>query len=147
MKPAVFLLSLCLLPLCATAEVYTWVDSEGRTHFGDRPPSKETAKEVRVKPQAPSVDVVAQERRENLTDFVEQRQQERDERNAELAKAEKAEAKRAERCRQLRARVEHQKSISAFYRVNEEGERVFMSDAENEKVRERYRAKMAEVCG
>ena len=147
MKPAVFLLSLCLFPLCATAEVYTWVDSEGRTHFGDRPPSKETAKEVRVKPQAPSADSVAQERRNNLADFVDQRQKERDARNAELAKAEKEEAKRAEYCRKLRAQVEHNKSISAFYRLNEEGERVFVSDAENEKIRERYEAQLAEVCG
>ncbi|MEX2474621.1 hypothetical protein [Marinobacter sp.] len=38
-------------------------------------------------------------------------------------------------------------SISTFYNLNDEGEQVFVSEAENDIIRERFRAKVADTCG
>jgi len=40
-----------LLPLAAAAQVYKWVDSQGRTQYGDRPPEATKAQPVKVEPQ------------------------------------------------------------------------------------------------
>ena len=37
----------------ATAEVYKWVDEDGRVHFGDRPQA-EDAEAIELKPAAPA---------------------------------------------------------------------------------------------
>jgi hypothetical protein len=43
MRGAPFLLSLLLVCQAVTAEVYRWVDDEGRVHFSDRPAPEATA--------------------------------------------------------------------------------------------------------
>lgn len=40
---------LLILSSLASAEVYRWVDDEGRVHFGDRPPPEAGASEVRLR--------------------------------------------------------------------------------------------------
>jgi len=51
------LLMLSLMALATTAQVYTWKDAQGRTHFGDRPPDGVKADAVRIRsyeqPSAP----------------------------------------------------------------------------------------------
>ncbi len=44
------LLSLMLVPLCANAAIYRWVDSEGVLHFSDQKPNRPDVEEVEVKP-------------------------------------------------------------------------------------------------
>ncbi|GGY32688.1 hypothetical protein GCM10011297_02020 [Bacterioplanes sanyensis] len=39
---------LMLWPLLAGAEIYRWVDDNGRVRFSDQPPSQQTAKKVEV---------------------------------------------------------------------------------------------------
>jgi hypothetical protein len=39
---------LLLWPLLAGAEIYRWVDDNGRVRFSDQPPSQQTAKKVEV---------------------------------------------------------------------------------------------------
>ena len=36
------------LPIVASAQVYKWVDENGKTHFSDQPPSKNTANQVEL---------------------------------------------------------------------------------------------------
>ena len=43
------LLSLWLVPVLAVAGVYTWTDTNGRVHFGDRPPPEAAAHPVEIK--------------------------------------------------------------------------------------------------
>ncbi|MEQ9545522.1 MAG: DUF4124 domain-containing protein [Marinobacter sp.] len=141
------LLSLLLLsPVAGMAEVYRWVDAEGRTHFGDRPPAQATSQEVKVVSPPARVDNAARDRQQKVNAFLEQRQQERDQQRAAAAKAEKQAAKQAELCTRLRARLKHMESVSTFYNLNEQGERVFVSESENTRIRERFRKKVAEAC-
>ncbi|WP_417532326.1 DUF4124 domain-containing protein [Marinobacter lipolyticus] len=141
------LLSLLLLsPVVGMAEVYRWVDAEGRTHFSDRPPAQAASQEVKVESPPARVDNAARDRQQKVNAFLKQRQQERDQQRAADAKAEKQAAKQAELCTRLRARVKHMESVSTFYNLNEQGERVFVSESENTRIRERFRKKVAEAC-
>ncbi|WP_036190872.1 DUF4124 domain-containing protein [Marinobacter lipolyticus] len=141
------LLTLLLLsPPASLAEVYRWVDAEGRTHFGDRPPTQAASQEVKVESAPARVDNAARDRQQKMNAFLEQRQQERDQQRAADAKAEKQAAKRAELCTKMRARLKHMDSVSTFYNLNEEGERVFVSESENTRIRERFRKKVNETC-
>ena len=82
-----------------------------------------------------------------MTEFLEQQQEEREVRQAANAKAEEKAAKQAELCRKLRARLKYLASVSTFYNVNDQGERVFVSEAENTRIREDFREKVRSTCG
>ena len=71
-----------LIPLSANAGVYKWVDANGQTHFGDRPPAKAASSEVKVHSAPASVDAGARERHQKMTDFLDQQQEEREARQA-----------------------------------------------------------------
>ncbi len=146
MKMTQVMLLCCLFPLPVFGGVYKWVDAEGRTHFGDRPPEQVSAQPVAVEPPPISQDAAVEDRQQRMTNFVEQSQQERTERQAAAAKAEQHAKERARKCRRLQARVKFNESISTFYRVNDQGEREYYSDAEAQKIRERYKSTAEQAC-
>lgn len=139
-----FFLSLYNAPVYA--EVYRWIDAEGKLHFGDRPPQPDSAVAVAVKPQPAPAQAISNERTRRMNEFVEQSQRARTRREAASARAEKAAQKRASICRRLQARVKFNQSISRFYRINDQGEREFYSDDEGQQIRNRYKAGAAKAC-
>ncbi|WP_227539267.1 DUF4124 domain-containing protein [Marinobacter sp. Arc7-DN-1] len=147
MKALVVLMFLCSIPLSANAGVYKWVDANGQTHFGDRPPAQATSSEVAVNAAPANADTGARERHQKMTEFLEQQQAERKARRAADAKAKEKAEKRADVCRKLRARLKYLASVSTFYDLNDQGERVFVSEAENTRIREDFREKVRSTCG
>ncbi len=147
MTARTLLLTLLLLtPTITQAGVYRWVDEQGNTHFGDQPPAKVVHQEVNVKVAPAHTDTSAVERRQKIQSFLEQKQQARNTEQAAAAKAEKQAAKHEAQCRKLQARLKHMDSISTFYNLNDQGERVFVSESENEQIRQRFRAKVQKTC-
>lgn len=68
MKRAALALLLTVSSLCASAQVYRWVDEKGRVHFGDRPIAKEMTvvpvlREARPQESVPSPGMKAAELR------------------------------------------------------------------------------------
>ncbi|ODM33839.1 hypothetical protein A6779_02575 [Marinobacter adhaerens] len=137
----------CLFPLSAKAGVYKWIDANGQTHFGDRPPTQAESSEVKVNSAPASVDVDARERHQKMTEFLDQQQEEREARQAANAKAEQKAEKQAEQCKKLRARLKFLASVSTFYNINAQGERVYVNEAENAQIREDFREKVRKTCG
>ena len=147
MKAFLALMLLCFIPISANAGVYKWVDANGQTHFGDRPPAKAASSEVKFKSAPASVDAGAQERHQKMTEFLEQQQEEREARQAANAEAEEKAEKQAELCKKLRARLKFLASVSTFHNINDQGERVYVNEAENTQIREDFRAKVRKTCG
>ena len=142
------LILLCLLTTQITqAGTYRWVDENGQTHFGDRPPVNAASDKVELKAPAPSSDADARARKERMNEFLEQTEQERAERNEAKAKQEAKAEKHEAMCESLRARLKYMKSVSGIYRLNNDGERVFVDDEENERIRREFRAKVKSECG
>ena len=42
-------LLLLIFVTCATAQVYTWKDKDGKVHYGDRPPAEAKTEEVKIR--------------------------------------------------------------------------------------------------
>lgn len=147
MKKGLLLLLCLLITPITQAGTYRWVDENGQTHFGDRPPVNAASDEVELKAPAPSSDADARARKERMNEFLEQTEQERAERNEAKAKQEAKAAKHEALCESLRARLKHLKSVSRMYRLNKEGERVFVDDEENERIRQEFRVKVQSECG
>ncbi len=143
-----FLTLLCLLtlPLLAHAGVYKWVDANGQTHFGDRPPAQAASSEVEVNAAPSRTDPSAEARHQNVTRFLDEQQRERQKQQAAEQKARQQSQKQAELCRKLQARLKYMASVSTFYDLNAQGERVFVSESENQAIRERFRQKVAKAC-
>lgn len=141
------LVLLCLLTTTvAQASTYRWVDENGQTHFGDRPPANAATDEVRLKSPAPSSDAAARARKQRVNEFLEQTERERAERNEAKARQEAKAAKHEARCQALRARLKHLKRVSGIYRLNKDGEQVFVDDEENERIRREFRDKVQREC-
>lgn len=145
----VFLLLLCLLatPVAALAGTYRWVDENGQTHFGDRPPAGAVSDEVKVTPAPVDEDAAARARKVRMNEFLEQSEKDRAERNEAKARQEAAAEERQARCEQLRGRLKYLKSVSKIYRINNDGERVYVDDEENERLRREFTARVQSECG
>jgi hypothetical protein len=141
-----YLAAILLFPLLAHAGVYKWTDANGQVHFGDRPPAEKPAEEVTINTAPPGKDAAANERIRKMNEFLDQRQAEREVRQAEEAKIERQAEMQDARCRKLRAQLKHMASVSTFYNLNEDGERVFVSEEDNTRIRERFSQRVKQAC-
>ena len=146
MKAFLVLISVCLMPLSANAGVYKWVDANGQTHFGDRPPAQAASSEVTVKAAPASVDAGARERHQRMTEFLEQQQEERETRQAANDKAEeKAEVTAEAKAAAVREAV--MQDLAEKERENAEEAELKKETAEREKLTEECdAAKTQEQC-
>ena len=147
MVKRMFFVVLFLSSASLNAGVYRWVDAEGRTHFGDRPPAQIASTELVTKSDSPGPDSTDRNRQQKINAFLEQKKKEREAQQAASAKADQQAVKLAARCRKLNARLKYMDSISTFYNLNDQGERVFVSESENKQIRERFQNKVQGICG
>lgn len=145
MKGLLIPLLLLVTPI-TQAGAYRWVDENGQTHFGDRPPASAVADEVRLETAPPNLDAAASERKQRVSEFLEQSEKERAARGKAQAGQEARAAKLKAHCDALEARLKHLKSVSGIYRLNKEGERIFVNDEENERIRKEFRARVQSEC-
>jgi hypothetical protein len=135
MTARILLASLLALALPAAAAMYKWVDEKGVTHYSETPPPEGTqAKKIDIAPAPPSGDSAKPETADDWkTKELEFRQRRLKKEHAEAdekAKADKTEADRKNRCITAQNKIDVLQGGHGVYRVNENGERVFMSDEE-----------------
>ena len=139
-------LLLCLVSAAAAAEVYKWVDEQGKVHYGDRPPGQGTPSDRLVLPPAPSADAEIVERafmRRRLLDAFEAERREQQQTQAE---ADAAERELESRCARIEQQLVRFKRANVVYTEDENGERVYMSDDQRARAADRARDWIAEHC-
>lgn len=123
-------LAALLAASAAHAQVYRWVDEQGKVHYGERPPSGAKANPVQDKLAAPpgapapkaAPDASQQER-----DF----QRRRMEREQQEASEQKAAEKAKQQCERERTRLAQLRNVRRIQSgVDEKGNLSYMSDAE-----------------
>jgi hypothetical protein len=142
------LLTICLLwalAVPAAAQVYKWVDENGRTHYGERAPQGRKAEDVEPRlanPGAAPGKPAQPGWKEQDLEFRKRRIQ-----------AEQAESKDKQRqdtllqaCNQARDQLAQLKSARRLYRLNEQGERVFQSDEDRNASVARLEQQVSERC-
>jgi hypothetical protein len=136
-------LAVALAP-AAGAQLYKYVDKNGKTTYSDQPPPDVESKRLSVpsaRPTAPPA--------ESAKSAVERDKELEKSRKQVAKKSEEAAEKAAQaqaRCNQLRAYHQTFADGGRIQKYNDKGERVHMSDAEIESERERSRQEMEEAC-
>lgn len=130
-------------------EIYRWVDDQGNVHYEDRPSA--SAKEERLamnyrRTQSSSV----QKQLEAQSEWQAARQERKTAaaEQAEAAAAKKAEAEeKQKRCETYRARLEKMVQSRRLYREDENGERIYLDEAQMQQARQRVEDQITENCG
>ena len=124
-------------------EMYRWVDADGKTHFGDRPP-QQNAQPVHV-PRGKNLQD-STDRTQRTERLVEQFASERNQRATDRAKAlQAAEAKKA-RCREAQDRARDTLQAGYLYDYDERGHKRVLSDAEHKAARTRVNQDVERLC-
>ena len=143
---------LTLLFLIAThtahAGVYKWVDENGKVHYGDQPKAAQPAVEMDIDDTAVTVpafggDMSREEKRERLLDAMAEDRVEKQEK-LEQQKAIKEQNRR--KCNAYRDRMRHYERASALYKLDDDGNRVYMSETDRARATKDLRAKINKYC-
>lgn len=117
--------ALLLLPLVATAQVYTWKDASGKMHYADQPPADRKLESRRLKPTLGTSDDVAKASKAATEKQQEAAKQAPDakEKEAQAAQEREAEATRQENCRRAQQNLAGIESGQIRFRMTASGER------------------------
>lgn len=128
--------------------IYTWTDADGNVHYEDRPSDYENAERIQLTYNRTNSTVV-QERVQARLDTQTARNEEK------TAAAEKAQAReddrakaaeRQKKCDTYRSRTDTILYSRRIFRDDENGERVYLDEAEREASRERNEKLIQEYC-
>ena len=133
-------LLLALTVPAASAQVYKWVDENGRVHYGEKPPPGSKSSALKPPTVAPNAPAQPQNLQSQELDFR-GRQMKQKEDEAEQARSA---AKREANCNYAKERLAIAEQ-AALFRL-EKGERVFLSDAEQRAETEARRAAVTQYC-
>jgi catalase len=140
----IVLLLLFIYSSFAEAEIYKWLDEQGKTHYGDKPVtnSKEmhvdTSKQGHVK-----VNVNREKKRQKLLEtYADDKQRE----DKEKAKKKKSKKKMQRKCTLARDRLRRYERASSLYSLDNSGNRITMSTAERQRTVTELRKKIKINC-
>ena len=148
MKRLIILAFAAALAPAALAQLYKYVDKDGKTVYSDTPPASADSKQINVPVSRPTdappaaAPKSAVERDKDLEKgrkSAADKQKKSDEEAARLAQNEL-------RCTQLKSNYETYSQGGRIQKTNDKGEREIMSDAEIDSARERTRREMEEAC-
>lgn len=129
------------------AEIYKWVDEQGRVHYGDKPHAQ--AESIHVEGQGEPAKAAPDDtaRREHQQRVLKSMQMERERKQA-LRRQVRAAAEEAEqRCAEARQRLADINGAGFLYRKNARGERVILSDEERAQAAAQAEAAVKHDCG
>jgi len=143
-------IALCLLAAVSTAtasDIYKWVDAEGNVHYGDRPVGEQSQRvdiqSRRTDPAQVAARVTA--RTETRAAAVEaQAAASADGPSEEERQAEMAE--RAKQCTTYREQQQRMANSRRLFREDENGERVYLDEAEMQSTRQKIQVLISQTC-
>ena len=146
----VFLALLLFTAGAANAQLYKWIDKDGKVRYGDTPPAGVAASSIKAPPAgAPAPDAKAA--KAPLTEA--EKEQAFRKRQADAAKAaekadseRRAQAEKSENCARMQENLRVLESGQRIARVNAAGERYFMDEAQTAKEADAVRRSMQQAC-
>jgi len=138
-------LACALAAVGAQAQVYKWVDENGKVQYGDRPPDAKKAAPVNVMP-GPADAPVAKPDDWKQKDLDFQRRKIGRERQEQGPAAQQREAYRASKCSESQRRLGILQEQLPVYQRNDKGERVYVEDKDRSRMMDELRGSIAENC-
>jgi len=137
-------------PTTVKAETYTWKDEHGRTHFGDGPPENKpgiSVQQIEIKEKNPPlIDAEVIKRREKQYKLLEAYREESIERKEIEYKQKERAKKHKAACSRAKENLSRYEGRTVFYRINEDGSRSYISEAEKIKKLDVLRGKIKKNC-
>ena len=135
-----------VLNVALAADIYTWTGPDGRTHFGDRPPSA-GAEAIELRhTEPPPVPADADGRRQARQKLLELYRKEREDKAAAAQKARAARAERQQQCAEARSQLAQYQSAGALYQRDPDGKRHALGWGEREQVTAQARERVSRWC-
>jgi len=130
----------------AQAQLYKYVDKNGKTVYSDSPPPDVDSKQIRVQPSGGPSDVPAAKTSVQRDKDAEKGRKEAAKKSDKDAKDAERQAKIQERCNYLKADLATYEGGVRLKRTNDKGEQEFMTDEQIEAAKVRTRREMDEAC-
>ena len=135
-------------PIVAHAGVYKWVDENGKVHYGDQPQASQPTVEIRVDDTVPTPsysddELSREEKRERLLQSMEEDRVEKQ----EIREKQKAvKEKNRQKCNRYRDQMRHYERASSLYKLDRDGNRVYMSDGDRARATKNLQANIKKYC-
>ncbi len=143
---ATLILSVALASAATASEIYKWTDEDGNVHYTDKPVDG-TFEHLNIASRSTDNESVRAQTQARLS-----RQNEAAEAAANAPKGPTAEELRAEakersdKCSMYQARLTRFTQSRRLYREDEDGERVYLDEADTQKTRDKTEQQVREYC-
>lgn len=128
--------------------IYKWTDKDGNVHYEDRPSGAATEERLALSYSRSNPGSV-QKQKQSIADSVAARQEARAKADEAAKSAEEEAAQAADKqkkCETYRARLQTFIQSRRLYRQDENGERVYLDEAETQTARQKVEELIAEHC-
>jgi hypothetical protein len=146
MKRLIILAAAMALAPMAGAQLYKYVDKDGKTVYSDQPPAGIDSKRINASGGNASAPPAAPKTAVERDKELDKGRKETADKAKKSAEEAERHAQNEQRCKDLKANYQMYADGGRIQRNNEKGERELMSDAEIESARERTRREMEEAC-
>ena len=146
------LIGLFVLLMCATpvnAELYKWVDEQGKVHYSDQPASEKTKSESKLdisNQPAPSTNVETTKSWQEKELDYKKRQASAAESEAKKQKAALDAKAKHDNCENAKNNLSQLESIAPVYTYDEKTGRSYLNEAQRAEALEKARKSVAEWC-
>lgn len=144
MKKILILSCLYLLTYSVQAEIYKWVDDQGRTHYGDKP--TESSKEIEVNTQKKDLINTGESREERRQKLLDSFDEDRARKNEEKEKQKQAKEKHMRQCAFAKDRLRRYERAGYLYNLDKDGNRVVISKEERKQTVDGLRDNIKKYC-
>ena len=138
------LLALLLTSPFAQAEVYKWTDEHGRVHYSDQP-REQDAQSIAL-PQHTTQTDIGRSRSETRQKLLQAIEEDKLEKQEQLRKQKQQARYRRKQCLLLRDKLRHMNRAGGVYRLNNKGERVFLSAEQRKNSVARLKKQISKTC-
>ncbi len=129
----------------ANAEVYKWIDENGKVIYGDKPTSSD-AEQIKIK-KTPVQDPIVQERYEKQNKWLDIMKQERDEKNALKKEEKQKKDEQKKMCAAIRKKLKKIKDAGFLYeKTDDPNNPIILTDEERKAKEIKYENYIKKNC-
>ena len=129
----------------AHAETYRWVDDSGQVHYGDQQQGEESHA-IKSYSTPGNTQAAPQDRMEKTRRLLNAYRLERQQKREQQAEQKEQQEKRKKNCNRARDNVRRYNSYGSIYRLDKDGNRVYLSEQERDSLLQRSREKVERWC-
>ena len=130
----------------AWAEIYKWVDANGKVHFSDQAPAQQKAQKIDVDVSSAEVNPELEQYRQRNRALLKVWDTERSQKQQRQTKKRQQLAQIRQRCDKVQRRYDASRRAGYLYVSRKNGERDIYSDAQREKYEQRLKNLLRKNC-